>query len=276
MEGIWAVHATDRIMGGKLVPHVNGRYPQILCDGISNTIHFSLNQLVPSHRGGNWEEKNHAILIPLEELAPQVINLWSVDTFILGEFSLPSSAVVLSRSSCFLPNLPCQQILFQEQSLREVVEEFLQGKTVPLSLTELLPLFPHSSFGDDIISLRGTAYITQIVRIISSGLFISLLNAFPENKEKSYAHVLLLEFLMTRYPYYFSSRNWEQLNYLRENFKTSYPDLSCLPRSFLYSLERYLWEDFFSIYGHVEVNWNVYKVVRKRLVDEIVRESERM
>lgn len=59
------------------------------------TLHFSLGAPVISHSAGNWTQKKYAILLPFKYLQPQIMNIFSQDTFILGNLKLPKQAILM-------------------------------------------------------------------------------------------------------------------------------------------------------------------------------------
>ncbi|MFH1401177.1 MAG: hypothetical protein ABIH41_06700 [Nanoarchaeota archaeon] len=59
------------------------------------TIHFALNHCVTSHMGGDWSQRTYAILIPLPALLARTINLSPVDTWIIGNYTLPPGSHIL-------------------------------------------------------------------------------------------------------------------------------------------------------------------------------------
>lgn len=85
---IWAVHSTNYFPYDKIALTPLSFY-------FRPTIHFALGGLVRGHHGFSWEQKRFAVLVPLKELLPQILSLMPQDTFIAGEFDLPTSAIVL-------------------------------------------------------------------------------------------------------------------------------------------------------------------------------------
>lgn len=106
IEDLVAVHLSDYDAGesGELKPSSYFPYQK----GSENwlhpreTIHFSLNGVVPDHNLGGTarvilskEGKKFAYLIPLTAIFRQVISVFTHDTVVLGKITLPDSTVVI-------------------------------------------------------------------------------------------------------------------------------------------------------------------------------------
>jgi len=63
---------------------------------VRDTIHFSLNHQVGSHAQGDWDDKLYTVLIPLYRVPQeQVENILPVDTWLVGDVTLPEGSIVL-------------------------------------------------------------------------------------------------------------------------------------------------------------------------------------
>ncbi len=135
-----AVHATDYPpLGGLLkaghggVESFNNKIePQVLdlLNQSRATIHFSLGELVrPVGDWMSWEENKFAVVVPLKDLMPQLININCYDTFILGDFKLTSTTILVAPEGEIQSN---QEgfILYEYNpsvsSLRESVDHAIQ------------------------------------------------------------------------------------------------------------------------------------------------------
>jgi len=67
------------------------------------TVHFALGELVREHGHNSWDSRRYAILAPLQQLEPQLINVMTHDTSTRG---IPVATNVASRS----PNQPTGKV----------------------------------------------------------------------------------------------------------------------------------------------------------------------
>lgn len=135
-----AVHATDYPPLGGLLKAGQGGVenfedkiePQILelLNQSRATIHFSLGELVrPVGDWKSWEECKFAVVVPLKDLMPQLININCYDTFILGDFKLSSTSILVAPEGEIQCN-PEGYIIYEYNpsvsSLRESVDRAIQ------------------------------------------------------------------------------------------------------------------------------------------------------
>ncbi|MGE3757780.1 MAG: hypothetical protein AB7H97_08490, partial [Pseudobdellovibrionaceae bacterium] len=63
------------------------------------TVHFSLGELVRSHRGGDWDQSPYAVVLPLRSIENQLVNIHPYDSFVLGNFKIPPEAILVIPES---------------------------------------------------------------------------------------------------------------------------------------------------------------------------------
>lgn len=98
-DNLYAVHITNFIPEEGVLRTVTKNRARF-----STTLHFSLGGPVISHFNGNWNNRKYAILVPLKTLEPQLVNIFSQDTFIVGDLKLPKSAILLIPTGSPSPN----------------------------------------------------------------------------------------------------------------------------------------------------------------------------
>lgn len=132
-QRLFAVHATQylpvdnaiqaRLAGMELVqPEFDFR-----C-----TVHFALGELVRPVEGVmSWEEFPFAVVTPLVELLPQLINLNCYDSFILADYRIGSAATFVLPIG-YTENIPTACSLYYYDplhcSLRQAVDEVIAAK----------------------------------------------------------------------------------------------------------------------------------------------------
>lgn len=100
---LFAVHATDDFPSDGIL-HAGYGNPETLPEWVPNvqhTLHFSIGELVRPVGTGEeqwmtWENKLYAIVVPLENLFPQLINLNCYDTFTLGDLYLSQEMFIVA------------------------------------------------------------------------------------------------------------------------------------------------------------------------------------
>ncbi len=100
MQNMVAVHLTNYFPKGGVIK-TTGNFV-VEDEGIkfrspTHTIHFALNGPVGSHGSGNWEGSKYAIIIPLNKIARRIVTLNPVDTWMVGNLSLPRGTVILAH-----------------------------------------------------------------------------------------------------------------------------------------------------------------------------------
>lgn len=135
-NNLYAVHLTDYLPEEGVIKAVTGNRARF-----SPTLHFSLGGPVISHAGGDWTNKNYAILLPLKYLKPQLLNIYSQDTYILGDLELPKTAILLLPEGVKAPNGFKGQIRYynQKSSINLAVKEQLE-KEQSLTLESTGPM----------------------------------------------------------------------------------------------------------------------------------------
>ncbi len=111
-EKLFAVHATDHLpRSGRLIAgarDISGRGDELANEPPSfrPTLHFSLGSLVPEHGRSSWEDKNFAVMTPLNTLKDQLVNVSPHDTFVMGDFALPQGSILLVPEGTQVPEFP--------------------------------------------------------------------------------------------------------------------------------------------------------------------------
>jgi len=61
------------------------------------SIHFSLNGMVAGGfpGSGDWDNNPYAIIVPLEKAKDRIVDLYSVDTWVVGEFGIPEGSEIV-------------------------------------------------------------------------------------------------------------------------------------------------------------------------------------
>jgi hypothetical protein len=119
------------------------------------TLHFTLNGFVDEHRGGciqehifSWANKKFAYIVPLSDVIPQVISLFTHDTIVLGKILLPDSAQIISNQS---PEKILSAIkekgyrTFDIRGVKQLDPAFLEGTNInvnhPANFSEILDTY---------------------------------------------------------------------------------------------------------------------------------------
>lgn len=150
------------------------------------TIHFALGELVQEHSDWSWEENPYAIVSPLKNLESQLVNIFTHDTFVLGDLQLQKGMILLVPKGTDVSKLS-QGIEIREYDpkagLRQAVNSTIQEKQGwhihmrPEGLAigsvayiedvevndskffqSLFEKYPHISFGTHLDSERGDAF----------------------------------------------------------------------------------------------------------------------
>ncbi|MGB7129129.1 MAG: hypothetical protein WBD50_08595 [Candidatus Rhabdochlamydia sp.] len=167
-EQIWAVHATNVLPKDILTPKILNLNQEIR-SGISNTVHFSLGELVRPHSDMSWEDRPFAIITPLNSIIDQVVNIFAHDTFITGNWRLKKETIVLLpegtdtseiRDKCF------RTVTYKdpEKSLRIAIDEIIQEKK------GLIFRMPKGS-----VNLGSEALLDEAININTPSFFDALL-----------------------------------------------------------------------------------------------------
>nr|MBP9819837.1 hypothetical protein [Candidatus Woesebacteria bacterium] len=207
LDKLFAVHVTPILpkggvmkAGARDVSH-DGRHNGEEPPSFRPTIHFSLGEVVQSHGHHSWEEQPYAVVLPLRSLVPQLVNVFCNDTFVLGDFMVPNSAVVFVPQGTDCRSLPETISIVTYPAtipLRLVISDYIESMNgwhvkmnpestsvgsqalvantninVPEFFKELFAHYPHVAFGSHINSERGEAYrfglIEQCVNLLMRG-----------------------------------------------------------------------------------------------------------
>lgn len=142
---LFAVHASKTIIKNKRIEptfiekeEILKEFPQLIPELIPDfrtTIHFSLGELMrPLDDEDDIEKSLCAVVIPLTDLMPQVVNLNCYDTFIMGScIFTPRTTLVLPKECQNDPtfNTNAYSVFFYDQSkktLRQAVDELIAEK----------------------------------------------------------------------------------------------------------------------------------------------------
>jgi len=111
------------------------------------SIHFNLNGVVTGGFEGaaGWDAMPFAIVTPLESMKDRVVDLYPVDTWVIGDFKIPENSVIVVDRSQFsemdIPNrfggVGPAKVVFVEGKMQETVNGLLteKGYTVQESST---------------------------------------------------------------------------------------------------------------------------------------------
>lgn len=183
---LYAVHSTDYLPKNGYIRPLAMQVPGTYC--FRPTIHWSLGELVASHDGYSWDDKKYAVVTPLNNLFPQLVNVFAHDTFTVGSFKLNSETMLVLPDEQRTQNhqSPAQIIRYNpsEESLRSAIKRAIAGAggwsirmndgdveygsnafwgekniNTPNFFKNLLEKFPHLSFGTHLESERGEAWM---------------------------------------------------------------------------------------------------------------------
>ncbi|MDA2922114.1 hypothetical protein MYX07_02475 [Patescibacteria group bacterium AH-259-L07] len=134
------------------------------------TIHFALGELVQEHSDSNWDENPYAVVSPLENLERQLINIFSHDTFVLGDLQLQEGMILLVPKGTDISKLP------RGFEIREYEPKIGLRKTVDSVITEKEGW--HIRMKPEGVAIGSVAYIEDI-EVNSSKFFQSLFEKYP-------------------------------------------------------------------------------------------------
>lgn len=186
-ENLFAVHATDTLPEEGILYAGYGK-PETLPTDIPNvrcTLHFSLGELVrPLGDWMTWENKKYAVVVPLKNLYPQLVNLNCYDTFILGDLELtqemylvaPAGTSSIGGCSLFeydsettlreaidklIATLGGWKVTMSEENLdEEYAPAYVNGTNIntPEFFATFIEMIPHLSLGVRWDPLHGEAW----------------------------------------------------------------------------------------------------------------------
>lgn len=173
-EQVWAVHASRILPNDTLIPFIANEDPSLnelrgSDPGISNTIHFSLGELVRSHSGNSWEDHSFAIITPLSTIIDQTVNLFTHDTFIIGKWNLKQESVVLVPEGTDISRLQDKQFKVvsysPEKKLRFAINELIQEKKgLAFRMIEDAVLVGSKAFLDDSINVNTPSFFENLLK----------------------------------------------------------------------------------------------------------------
>lgn len=188
---IYAVHATRMLPSQGILTTGLGNTLDPLFPDFRCTLHFSLGEMVRPVEGViSWEDCPFALVTPLKTLIPQLINVNCYDTFILGDFQLQETSILVVPESyreqlsdaawyqCHFYNpldttlrLAVDQVIAEqggwairmndEDREDELNEAYFEGQNIN-TLSFFFPLklaYPYLSIGTRFDSLDGEAYL---------------------------------------------------------------------------------------------------------------------
>lgn len=147
-EKLFAVHATNFLIKDGVIKAFNSdtinlpeKFPELkeLPDPIPDfrsTVHFSLGALSPAVNSGeyDWEDCKYAVIAPISELMPQVVNLNMYDTFVLGNFEFTEKTTLLLPLECMddeaFKNTTYELAFYDSSSttIREAIDDVIKSK----------------------------------------------------------------------------------------------------------------------------------------------------
>lgn len=98
-----AVHLTRYLPEGRVLKTLNSVFPEAT---LRNTVHFAINHPVQNVSFyGNWDTTKYAVIAPLEQLCKegnnQVRNFNVIDTYFVGDVTLPKSSTVIASAYAY-------------------------------------------------------------------------------------------------------------------------------------------------------------------------------
>lgn len=138
-EKVWAVHATKVFpSNGVLTPFIDRVGKDVALSsiqGISNTIHFALGELVRPHsKVQSWEDRPFAVITPLGTILDKTVNIFAHDTFVNGQWLLKKETVVLvpeGTKNTLPKDIECQVVTYKQDagdknSLRLAIDKVIK------------------------------------------------------------------------------------------------------------------------------------------------------
>ena len=166
---MWAVHASNILPKDTLEPIIGNFITKEAIPGISNTIHFSLGELVRPHSGTSWEDRPFAIITPLSSIIDQAVNIFAHDTFITGKWKLRKETIVLVPEGTDISEIKDREFSVvsyksSEKKLRASIDEIIQNQKGL-----------HFRMEDNTVLLGSHALIDGSININTASFFESLL-----------------------------------------------------------------------------------------------------
>lgn len=163
------------------------------------TIHFALGEIVPQHMDWSWDKHPYALVTPLGEIEDQLVNIFTHDSFVLGNIALKEGMVLLVPSGTDISQITADCEIREYQSvegLRNAVDSvigerggwhirmqpqggfigsvaYIDDKDInePAFFSALFQERPYISFGSHDESEKGEAYrfgaIEEATNIVS-------------------------------------------------------------------------------------------------------------
>lgn len=173
-ERIWAVHATSVLPeDGVITPwsrHVDYKPDErhVSSRGFSNTLHFSLGELVRPHdRIMSWDLVPYAVVTPLHTLLNQTVNIFTYDTVILRGWKIADQATLLVPIGTDVTLLGRQKFKVvsypKTLTLRDaVVQEIVRNNGLHLRMANQLGVIGSRAFLDGDINVNSMAFFSAL------------------------------------------------------------------------------------------------------------------
>lgn len=169
-EQIWAVHATNILPKDTLTPVIGNYLTQEIIPGISNTIHFSLGELVRPHSNISWEDRSFAVITPLNSIIDQTVNIFAYDTFITGNWKLKKETIILIPEGTDISEIQDKAFSFvsyksSEKTLRTAINEIIQErKGLNFRMTENSVLLGSRALLDESININTPSFFENLLK----------------------------------------------------------------------------------------------------------------
>jgi|GEM_PF-5125086 len=135
------------------------------------TVHFTLGELVRDHSGNSWEHKPYAVITHLRSLLPQLVNIYTYDTFIIGNYKLKKGDTILVPKGTDTAKIPDFVTIVEYNrftGLRAAVDKEIQARGGwPIRMED-------GSSGD-----IGDAVKVESININASGFYSELMQLLP-------------------------------------------------------------------------------------------------
>jgi hypothetical protein len=169
-EQIWAVHATNILPKDTLIPVIGNYLTQEIIPGISNTIHFSLGELVRPHSNISWEARSFAVITPLNSIIDHTVNIFAYDTFVIGNWKLKKETIVLIPEGTDISEIQEKPFSFvsyksSEKTLRTAIDEIIQQrKGLHFKMEENSVLLGSRALLDESININTSSFFENLLK----------------------------------------------------------------------------------------------------------------
>ena len=134
-DKVFAVHATSILpTSGSMKAGAEDKWNRWDGDeppSFRPTIHFALGELVREHRRSSWEEEPYAVVARLRSLEQQLVNLFTHDSFILGDFKLTTDTILVVPEDTDTSEIPSDIPIVRYDSnttLRQAVDTTIRNQ----------------------------------------------------------------------------------------------------------------------------------------------------